>query len=557
MDRLSSSRTAGDCPQGSALPLRQRIAARLQEAHDDVRPQMASGRTGDGRASTAASVVRRLGMAGAFGSGAGQRPRAAAKAAGATTVRSQGHGAALFVGARQRVMVKAFIGRHSGSGAARNVGKAITQHLRYLAREGMGLDGTQAQFFGPEGGIARDDVHETCAGWEDDRHHFRLIISPEHGDRIGDLDAYVRSVMRDLATDVREPKLDWVAVSHFDTGHPHTHVLIRGRRANGKDLVIPRKVLTQGIRHRAEDRAQELLGDQSRGEAERGLFARTAVDRWTDIDAKMAAIAEANGGRFPAQELARRDVFGAVMRARLQRLERLGLVESRDATGAVISPDAKARLEGLQRAQDQIRSHWAMQREKAFVGLARGAGAQSHRAGHEMRTRTDADRSDKVPITDAVPVTRRENASALPDPATPHLTSLDVELQRRGQLARDASPAAPREADYEHALESRAGWLVSRGDAVRQSHGLGYRPEAWARLRDAEIRQALRDQLGIRQVGHLSQGRTSGVVVGEITTSLGRQAVIDRGVGHAIAPLAAGQELAVGQVIGRGLGIER
>jgi hypothetical protein len=454
-------------------------------------------------------------------------------------------------------MVKAFIGRHSGSGAARNVGKAITQHLRYLAREGMGLDGTQAQFFGPEGGIARDDVHETCAGWEDDRHHFRLIISPEHGDRIGDLDAYVRSVMRDLAADVREPKLDWVAVSHFDTGHPHTHVLIRGRRASGKDLVIPRKVLTQGIRHRAEDRAQELLGDQSRGEAERGLFARTTVDRWTDIDAKMAAIAEANGGRFPAHELARRDVFGAVMRARLQHLERLGLVESRDATGALISPDAKERLESLQRAQDQIRSHWAMQREKAFLGLARGAEGQSRSAGHEMRAKTEADRSDRVPITDAVLAAGREKASALPDPATPHLTSLDVELQRRGQLARDASPAAPRTADYEHALESRADWLVSRGDAMRQAQGLGYRPEAWARLRDAEIRQALRDQLGIHQVGHLSQGRTSGVVVGEITTSLGRQAVIDRGVGHAIAPLAAGQELSVGQVIGRSLGIER
>lgn len=57
--------------------------------------------------------------------------------------RGGGSGPALFVGAQQRVLAKAFIGRHSGVGAARNPGKAITQHLRYLAREGTaGARGT-------------------------------------------------------------------------------------------------------------------------------------------------------------------------------------------------------------------------------------------------------------------------------------------------------------------------------------------------------------------------------------------------------------------------------
>lgn len=52
-------------------------------------------------------------------------------------------------------------------------------------------------------------------------------------------------------------------------------------------------------------------------------------------------------------------------------------------------------------------------------------------------------------------------------------------------------------------------------------------------------------------------GRTKGVVAGTIATSLGRHVVIDRGVGFAVARLPAGQELAVGQLIGRSLGIER
>ena len=55
----------------------------------------------------------------------------------------------------------------------------------------------------------------------------------------------------------------------------------------------------------------------------------------------------------------------------------------------------------------------------------------------------------------------------------------------------------------------------------------------------------------------MSYGRTEGLVAGTISTSLGRHVVIDRGVGFAVAPLPVGQELAVGQVIGRSLGMER
>lgn len=567
MDGIASASdgTAHACGQRQSL--REQVDARLRELGEDVKPSMASGRGSGERGSLSAAVIRRLGMAGGFGRAArrsGSQPGRAASSSG----RGGAGGPALFVGARQRVLVKAFIGRHMGPGAARNPGKAITQHLRYLAREGRGMDGAEAEFFGPDGQVARDTVHEACAGWDDDRHHFRLIISPEHGDRMEDLNGYVRSVMKDLSAELREPKLDWFAVSHFDTGHPHTHVLIRGRRANGKDLVIPRKVLTQGIRQRAEYRAQELLGDQSRGEAERGLFARTTADRWTDIDAKMAAIAEANAGRFPASELARRDVFGSVMRARLQHLEKLGLVADRDASGVQIVPDARARLERLQTAKDQIRSHWEARRQEAFQSLAR---PQEKEAQAELSTRPKArqrpsqsvERQKPSPAPKPQPelqqpeLQQAEPRAPMFDVTVDRMTPLDAELMRRGQLTAGTPLDARYRADVEALLEARARHLIERGDGIRQGHGVGYRPEAWARLRDREVAEAIRDQLGLKLDGRLSYGRTEGVVAGTISTSLGRHVVIDRGVGFAVAPLPAGHELAVGQVIGRSLGIER
>src|SRR3546814_15459068 len=46
-------------------------------------------------------------------------------------------------------------------------------------------------------------------------------------------------------------KLDWVAVDHFNTGHPHTHIILRGRDEKGADLIIARAYLSHGLRERA------------------------------------------------------------------------------------------------------------------------------------------------------------------------------------------------------------------------------------------------------------------------------------------------------------------
>ena len=63
---------------------------------------------------------------------------------------------------------------------------------------------------------------------------------------------------RDLGTG-----LDWVAVDHFNTAHPHTHIVIRGVDEAGENLVIAGAYLAHGIRERALGLVTIELGPES------------------------------------------------------------------------------------------------------------------------------------------------------------------------------------------------------------------------------------------------------------------------------------------------------
>ena len=42
-------------------------------------------------------------------------------------------------------------------------------------------------------------------------------------------------------------KLEWIAVDHYNTGHPHSHIILRGKDDRGRDLVIAREYITKGV----------------------------------------------------------------------------------------------------------------------------------------------------------------------------------------------------------------------------------------------------------------------------------------------------------------------
>jgi type IV secretory pathway VirD2 relaxase len=180
-------------------------------------------------------------------------------------------------GMRQRVVVKAHVSRHK-PGKARG---SLARHVSYLGRESASADGRHGVFYD----AAREgvDARQEAVQWAQDRHHFRLIVSPERGGDIPDMTSYIREVMRRVERDL-DTKLQWIAVNHHNTDNPHAHVLLRGKQPDGADLVIPRQYISYGIRDRASDVATELLGERSAQEVQLAKSKEVEAERFTSLD---------------------------------------------------------------------------------------------------------------------------------------------------------------------------------------------------------------------------------------------------------------------------------
>lgn len=268
--------------------------------------------------------------------------------AGALRAAQRRSGRTFRLDVRQRVIVKALVSRHAGVGGVQ--GAVLMRHASYLGRAGAGFEGGRPDFFDRN----RDSVHalDTVRGWTEDRHHFRLIVSPEHGDRIEDFAAYVREVMGRVAKDLGEPELAWIATAHFDTDQPHAHVLVRGRRGDGRDLVVPRAYVGYGIRARAQEVAQERLGDLSRHDAEKRIWRETESNRFTGFDRRLL---ESRSGDGTVADGIGRGAWAALSRGRLRHLELIGLA-ARAGQRYQLAPDLEERLRGLQLRSDIIRT---------------------------------------------------------------------------------------------------------------------------------------------------------------------------------------------------------
>ena len=219
----------------------------------------------------------------------------------------------------RRVVVKARIVRLKvGS-------RAAGAHVRYPQRDGTTRDGERGQLYGA-GADAADGKAFTERGRED-RHQFRFIVAPEDGDQLSDLRGFTRDVMRRMEEDLGT-RLDWVAVDHFNTGHPHSHVIVRGRDNLGKDLIIAQDYITDGVRLRAQERATLELGPETDRELRAKLEAEVSAERFTRIDRVM--LTDAKQGLLdvrPEAGQVRGDFDRSLRIGRLQALKRYGLAK--------------------------------------------------------------------------------------------------------------------------------------------------------------------------------------------------------------------------------------
>ena len=224
----------------------------------------------------------------------------------------------------RRVVVKTRYVQQAGKN-----GKAAA-HLRYIQRDGTSRDGERGQLYSAN--EDRADGETFLDRGKDDRHQFRFIVSPEDGADLTDLTAHTRDLMHQIETDLGT-KLDWVAVNHHNTGHPHVHVIVRGKDDLGENLVINGDYLANGIRERASELTTLELGPVTEIEQARKLSAEVDQDRFTRIDRAMTEDADERFIDLRHEPDDPRRQFDRTLRLRrLGKLEQMGLA-TEHATG--------------------------------------------------------------------------------------------------------------------------------------------------------------------------------------------------------------------------------
>ncbi|WP_287459249.1 relaxase/mobilization nuclease RlxS [Sphingomonas sp.] len=260
---------------------------------------------------------------------------------------------------QRRVMVKyriALLNKPKAMDAAR-------AHLRYIQRDGVTREGEPGRLYSAEHDKSDGKaLLERCDG---DRHQFRFIVSPEDGQHYDDLRSLTRRLMTQMEEDLGT-RLDWVAVDHFNTGHPHTHIVVRGVNERGQDLVIGREYLNSGIRERACELVSLDLGPRADVEIEDRLRHEIEHERLTSIDRRLLRDMDADR----AVTAADRDPFYQSLRAgRLQKLGRLGLADEIAPGRWRLAEGMDVTLKRMGERGDIIRT---MQRAFTEHGLERG-----------------------------------------------------------------------------------------------------------------------------------------------------------------------------------------
>lgn len=438
-------------------------------------------------------VLRRFGALGRGGGARGANKRGT----GASGSDDAGH---------QRVVIKASYTVHRRAAKARGVLRA---HVSYLARDSASADGEPGRFYdghstdasipGAEAGQRLRQSH-----WENDRHHFRLIISPERGDLIqeqpGGMSRFVRELMTRMEKDLGT-KLEWIAIDHHNTDEPHAHVIVRGKRNNGKDLVIPRQYIKHGMRHAAQEIATRWLGPRTAEQVNEAIAKEIVAEHFTPLDAALERRLDAERHvRLPKDPQSRRHMAG-----RLQHLQRYGLAEKDERGQWTLAPEFRQALEDLGLRQEIIRNLYPVlgHRASSVSRFAAGRDMQSvtgaviamgaDDALHDRRYLVVRDARDQMHY---VKVSNREALSALETGALVRVSGADpqgMKTDRRiADVARSNSGVYTRQAhrrsltahemsDVESFLRSherRLQTLARMGAAVREKDG-------W-RVRDTE-----------------------------------------------------------------------
>jgi type IV secretory pathway VirD2 relaxase len=467
---------------------------------------------------------------------------------------------------------------------------ALRAHIGYLKRDGVTRDGSQGKLFDAAGDEA--DGRAFAERCKDDRHHFRFIVSPDDAGELSSLRTFTRELMdqasRDLGT-----RLDWVAIDHWNTEHPHVHILVRGRGDDGQDLVISRDYISAGFRARAGDLVTRELGPRSELETRQGLEAETTAERWTRIDRVLAREAGAADGVIDVRPS--RDVAPDPLRefriGRLRTLERLGLAEPAGPARWVLAPDAEQRLRELGERGDIIKrlhksltkdgatrapSSWALEGERhgePVIGrlIARGLDDELRGSAfavvdgidgrvHHLKL-PDIEAAGDGPIGGIVELRRFDDARGRQRIALAVRSDLNLDQQvaaegatwlDRRLVAREGGELsrAGFGAEVRTALDRRIDTLAEQGLVRRDGDKITIGRNLVATLRSREldaVGRRLASETGLSHVPAEAGEAVAGVYRQRLSLASGRFAMIDNGLGFQLVPWIPSLERELGR----------
>jgi type IV secretory pathway VirD2 relaxase len=480
----------------------------------------------------------------------------------------------------RRVIVKGRIVRHRG---VRYTAAPLAMHLRYLRREGVTRDGATATMFDRDGQAVHDAFAQRCEG---DRHHFRFIVSPEDAAALDDLRATTRDLMAQVEKDLGT-RLDWVAVDHWNTNHPHVHVLIRGVEDDGRDLIIDRDYITRGFRQQAEALVSLELGPRTPAELAASLDREVEADHWTSLDRALHGRVGGDGlvNLRPGSQGAERVPPRLIGRA--QHLQRLGLADEQSGRWR-LADDLELRLRALGERGDIIKTlHKAFQDaerdvadlriqaddlESPVVGRIVDRGLHDELTGrayvvvdgvdgrlHHFKFR-DLGAAGDTPLGGLVEVRTRRAEGEKPILDLVHRSDLSIERQvgasgatwlDRQLVVKDPTPLA--ETGFgravREAIDLRRAHLQCQGWADRQGR---VRSGLIAGLRAQELSRAagnIAGETGATWCEARPGDQVSGVYQRRIDLVSGRFAMIEDGLGFQLVPWTRGLQERLGQEV--------
>ena len=489
----------------------------------------------------------------------------------------------LLTGRSRVVVIKTRLVRHHARAAP------LAAHLTYLRREGVTRDGEKARLFGPES----DDLDGAAfvERTEEDRHHFRFIVSPEDAVEMVDLKSFARDLMGQMEKDLGT-KLDWAAVDHWNTDNPHVHIILRGRADDGQDLVIARDYIKEGMRARAADLVTQELGQRTDLDIHRALERQIEAERWTQLDRQLVRDAHDMGVIDVAPDpSAQPDAYHALKIGRLHKLEKLALASEIGPGQWAIDDKAEATLRELGERGDIIKR---MHRALAERGIERGSSSYVLAAesldtpiigrlvdrglDNELKGTAYAvvDGVDgrthhiKLPDLDAagdsapgsiVELRRFDDARGQRRVAIAVRSDLDIDRQvtasgatwlDRQNIARE--PVALSEggfgAEVRQAMERRAQRLVEQGLGERHGQHVTFTRNLIDTLRRREV-EALGDKLAAETGRPFNRAASGEYVAGSyrqrFTLASGRFAMIDSSLGFQLVPWTPSLEKQLGR----------